>query len=161
MRTRWWIPILIFSLAINAAAFATVGYHYYRGTFPASSAFCPISPTDGRLYQALDLSGPQLARMDSLARTFHANLERLGTDMQGKRGLLIDLLEQNAGDSEEIEFMRKDMAGIQDEIQREVIMHIKDIKQVLNHEQRERFFDLLRTGMEREGSHRLPEHRGK
>jgi Spy/CpxP family protein refolding chaperone len=99
--------------------------------------------------------------MDSLARTFHASLERLETDMQGKRGLLIGLLEQNAVDSENIELLRKDMAGIQDEIQREVIMHIKDIKQVLNHEQRERFFDLLRTGMEREGSHRLPEHRGK
>ena len=98
--------------------------------------------------------------MDSLAQTFHARLERLGSDMHGKRGLLVDLLSQETVDSEKVEKLRKDMAGIQDDIQREVITHIQDIKEILNHEQAERFFNLLSASMEHEVSHWLPENRG-
>jgi Spy/CpxP family protein refolding chaperone len=161
MKVKCWITILILSLAINAAAFATVGYNYYCNIFLTPSHGCSFSPENQHLYHALDLSASQLARMDSLARTFHSKLERLGSDMHGKRGLLVDLLRQKAVDSEQIENLRKEMAGIQDEIQKEVITHIKDIKEILNHEQTDHFFNLLRTSMEREGSHWLAENRGK
>jgi Spy/CpxP family protein refolding chaperone len=138
-----------------------VGYNYYCNTFLTSSDLCPVSPGDQHLYKALGLSAPQLTRMDSLARTFHSKLERLGSDIQAKRGILIDLLKQKVVDSEKVETLRKDMAGIQDEIQREVITHIEDIKGILTHEQTEHFFNLLRASMEREGSHWLSESRGK
>jgi len=161
MRKKGWILVLILSLAINAGAFVTVGYNYYCNTFLTPAALCPVSPRDQHLYKALGLSAPQLTKMDSLARTFHSKLERLGADMQGKRGMLIDLLNQKVVDSDKVETLRKEMAGIQDEIQREVITHIEDIKGILNHEQTEHFFDLLRTSMEREGSHWLSEFRGK
>jgi hypothetical protein len=161
MRTKWWILVLILSLAINAAAFATVGYNYVCNTFLTPSTLCPVSPTNQHLYHALGLSAPQLTRMDFVAQTFHARLERLGSDMHGKRGLLVDLLSQEAVDSEKVENLRKDMAGIQDEIQKEVITHIEEIKKILNPEQEAHFFKLLRISMEREGSHWLPENRGK
>jgi hypothetical protein len=39
------------------------------------------------------------------------------------------------------------MAGIQDEIQREVIAHITELKKILDPDQQKRFFDLMRQSM--------------
>lgn len=161
MRTKWLILVLILSLAINAAAFATAGYNYYCNTFLTPSAPCPVSSKDQHLYHALGLSAVQLTKMDSLAQTFHASLQRLGSEMRGKRGLLLDLLRQENVDSEKVESLRKDMASVQNEIQKEVITHIEEIKKILEPEQEARFFNLLRVSMESEGSRWLPENRGK
>jgi Spy/CpxP family protein refolding chaperone len=161
MGKKVWILILILSLAINAAAFTTMGFNYYHRASTTPSALCPVSPGDQHLYKALGLSEPQLTRMDSIARAFHSRLDRLGSDMSEKRGLLLNLLKQKDADSEKIEKLRKEMAGIQDEIQREVITHIEAIKEILNPEQTEHFFSLLRNSMEHEGSHLLSENRGK
>ena len=46
-----------------------------------------------------------------------------------------------------IENLRKEMAGIQDEIQREVIAHIMESKKILDPNQQQRFFDLMRQTM--------------
>ncbi len=161
MRTKWWMLVFILSLAINAAAFAATGYNYYCNTFLTPSTLRPVSPTHRHLYQALGLSAPQLARMDFLAQTFHARLERFGSDMQGKRGLLVDLLRQEAVDSEKVENLRKDIASIQDEIQREVITHIIDIKKILDPGQEKRFFNLMNRSMEQDRDPWFTEHRGR
>jgi hypothetical protein len=41
------------------------------------------------------------------------------------------------------------MAGIQDEIQKEVIVHILESKKILDPKQQQRFFDLMRQSMTR------------
>jgi hypothetical protein len=41
------------------------------------------------------------------------------------------------------------MAGIQDEIQKEVITHITESKKILDPGQQKRFFDLMRQSMTR------------
>ena len=158
MRRKWWIFVLILSLAINAAAFATAGYNYYRSTSPAQYAPSHKIPTDHQhLYQTLGLSTSQLEGMDSLAEMFHARLERIVDNMREKRVLLVDLLRQENIDAEKVEALRKDLADIQDGIQRGVITHIEEIKKILNREQQERFFNLLRISMESESNHWLPE----
>jgi Spy/CpxP family protein refolding chaperone len=86
--------------------------------------------------------------MEPLARSFHGRLAELGAAMEGKRELLIDLL-QKANDSAAIEKLRKEMAGIQDEIQNEVILHIAEVKKVLDPRQQQRLFDLMRQNMVR------------
>ena len=48
--------------------------------------------------------------------------------MEGKKESLINLLSQKDVDPAKIEGLRKEMAGIQDEIQNEVIIHIAEIK---------------------------------
>ena len=161
MRIKWWILVLILSLTVNGAAFAVVGYNYYCDTFHRPPTSCPVYSTGGHLYQDLGLSPSQLKRMDSLAQAFHARLERLDYKMHGKRELLVDLLRQEPVDSGKIEHLRKDMANTQDEIQRAVITHIQEIKNILDPEQEERFFHLLRISMEKEGSSWPQENRGK
>jgi Spy/CpxP family protein refolding chaperone len=48
-----------------------------------------------------------------------------------------------------IENLRKEMAGIQDEIQKEVITHITELKKILAPDQQEHFFNLMRQSMTR------------
>ena len=152
MRTKWWTLVLIFSLAINAAVLGVCGYHYYRYTCVAPSTYCPLSPGDQHLYQRLGLSDFQLERMGPLARTFHAKLDKLSRETERKRALLVNLLSREEVDLVEIEGLRKDMAGIQDQIQREVIAHILDVKKILETRQKERFFQLMRRSIQQENN---------
>ncbi len=66
--------------------------------------------------------------------------------MEGKKELLVDLLAKDSQPAS-IENLRKEMAGIQDEIQREVISHIIETKKILDAKQQQRFFDLMKQSM--------------
>ena len=146
MRSKWLVFILILSLAINAGVLVSMGYHYYVNASTPSSAPCPMSPGDSHLYQSLGLSKAQLSEMEPLAQKFHARLAELGARMEGKKEALTDLL-QKEGDPASVENLRKEMAEIQDEIQKEVIVHIMESKKILNPIQQQRFFDLMRQSM--------------
>jgi Spy/CpxP family protein refolding chaperone len=146
MRSKWLIFVLVLSLGMNAAVLATAGYHYYVSASAKTVAPCPLSPGDSHLYQSLGLTEAQLSKMEPLARTFHGRLTELGMAMEGKREHLVDLLAKD-GDRASIENLRREMAGIQDEIQREVITHITETKKILNTEQQQRFFKLMKQSM--------------
>ena len=148
MRSKWLILILVLSLAFNSAVLATVGYHYYRDASNTPSAPCPMSPGDSHLYQSLGLSKVQLSKMEPLAQKFHERLAELGVRMEEKKETLTDLLQKDS-DPASIENLRKEMAVIQDEIQKEVIVHILESKKILDPKQQQRFFDLMRQSMTR------------
>jgi Spy/CpxP family protein refolding chaperone len=138
--------VLFLSLAFNAGVLATTGYHYYRNASLAPSAPCPVSPEDAHLYQSLGLSDIQLAKMEPLAQKFHGRLAELGARMEEKKALLVDLLQKD-NDSATMESLRKEMASIQDEIQREVIVHVIETKDILDPGQQDKFFALMRQSM--------------
>jgi Spy/CpxP family protein refolding chaperone len=160
MRSKWLTLILILSLAINAGVLSTMGYNYYVKASTPSSAPCPMSPGDSHLYQSLGLSDTQLAKIDPLAREFHGRIGELGVAMEGKRELLLNLLARD-GDPASIENLRREMAGIQDEIQKEVITHITVLKKILDPDQQQRFFNLMRQSMTRAQSPWSPTNGGK
>jgi len=108
---------------------------------------CPVSAGDHHLYQEMGLSSQQLARMEPLARKFHGRLEKLGASMEGKKESLVDLLGQRNIDPAKIEDLRREMAGIQDEIQKEVIEHILETRKVLDVGQQQQFFNLMRQSI--------------
>ena len=149
MRSKWLTVVLVLSLAVNAGVLATMAYHYFLSAPAAPMEPCPMSPGDSHLYQSLGLSDLQLSKMEPLARSFHGRLAELAAAMEGKKGLLIDLL-QKESDPVSIEKLRKEMAGIQDEIQNEVIVHIAETKKILDPKQQERLFDLMRQSMVRD-----------
>ena len=148
MKSKWLAVILVLSLAINAGVLATMGYHYYISASTKPLVPCPLSPGDSHLYQSLGLSNLQLSKMDPLAQKFHGRLAELGAVMEKKKGVLIDLLQKDS-DPVSVENLRKEMAGIQDEIQKEVITHITELKKILDPNQQQRFFDLMRQSMAR------------
>ena len=147
MKGKSLIFVLILSLAINASILGTMGYHYYREASSAKDAPCPLSPAHQHLYQQLGLSTPQLAEMEPLAQKFHERLGKLGIAMKGENERLVELLGQKVVDPVQVEGLRKEIAGIQDEIQREVIAHILESKKILDAKQQNQFFALMSQGM--------------
>jgi hypothetical protein len=145
MRSNLLAGILILSLAVNAAVLGTLGYHYFIKQPQHDSVAC-FSTGDGHFYQSLGLTGRQLEEMEPLAHAFHGRMDEMKATMEQKKDLLIDQLQR--GDApERIDGLRAEMASIQDTIQKEVIGHIADIKQILNSNQQEQFFRLIRQSM--------------
>lgn len=136
--------VLILSLVVNVSVLATVGYHYWRNACIVPSAPCPLHPSDHHLYESLGLSSEQIAKMEPLAKVFHRRLTGLESAIEGKRNLLIDLLERDQFDQRRAEEIQKEIAGLQDEIQKEVIQHISESKKIMNPSQQKRFIELLR-----------------
>jgi len=148
MKSKWLTIVLVLSLAINAGVLGSMGYHYYVNASTSSTAPCPMSPGDSHLYQSLGLSNVQLSKMEPLAQKFHGRLAELGSAMEERKETLTDLLQKDS-DPARIENLRKEMAGIQDEIQKEVITHITELKKILDPDQQQRFFNLMRQSMTR------------
>jgi Spy/CpxP family protein refolding chaperone len=141
---------LAVSLAINVFLLATMEFPSSRSTLVKPlepSPSCPISEGDHHLYQALGLSASQLERVEPLARAFHDRLNTLQNRMEGGRAVLMRLLGQEAIDPLRMDGVRKEMAVLQDEIQREVISHILELKEILTVEQKEKFFALVAQNM--------------
>ena len=147
MNKKGLVIALVFSLAINASVLGTMGYHFYRNSWAMPSALCPLSPSHQHLYQELGLSADQLAKMEPLAKKFHGRLADLGAAMKGKNEQLVELLGQKDVDQSKVEDLRKEIAGIQDAIQKEVIAHILESKTILDSQQQKRFFVLMRQSM--------------
>lgn len=134
------------SVAINVFLLATMEFPSSRSALVEQKALlesCPISEGDRHLYQALGLSSDQLAKVQPLAGTFHDRLQKLQKDMVSARTRLVKLLAHDNVDHVKTEELRKEMAFIQDEIQKEVISHLLELKEVLDPGQRERFFALV------------------
>jgi len=139
--------ILSLSLAMNAAVLAVAGHNYYgSGRRPAETAGHPHDVAH-HFYKVLGLSTIQLEKMAPLADSFHDRLKNLHSQMGEKKEVMIHLLESEGESPTRIEALRKEMAAIQDGIQKTVIAHVLDVKQILDSGQRKRFFDLLRRSM--------------
>lgn len=147
MNKRGLMVVLVLSLAMNASVVGTMGYEYYQKKHFAQSVPCPISPAHQHLYQDLGLSVLQLAQMEPIAQKFHGRIADLGAAMKGKNSRLVEFLGQKNVDPGEVEELRKEMADIQEGIQKEVIAHILETKKILDSKQQERFFALLRKSM--------------
>jgi hypothetical protein len=146
MKGKSLIFVMVLSLAFNASILGSMGYQYYRDASMAKVAPCPLSPAHQHLYQQLGLSTPQLAQMEPLAQKFHERLGKLGMAMKGKNERLLGLLGQKVVDPAQVEGLRKEIAGMQDEIQKEVIAHILESKKILDAQQQEQFFALMSQG---------------
>ncbi|OQY01385.1 MAG: hypothetical protein B6I22_14550 [Desulfobacteraceae bacterium 4572_123] len=150
MRNKTLIGVLIFSVAINAAVLTSWGYQYYRIRHPVSSAACPFMPQTHHFYQQLDLSQPQRQQIDPLANKFHSRLAKLHTAMETQKNRLVRLLSAGQVNPKKIEQVRREMAGIQEKIQRDIIGHILQIREILTAEQQQRFFALLHQSLQQE-----------
>jgi Spy/CpxP family protein refolding chaperone len=147
MKTKLLFSILILSLSVNIAVFSTVGYHYYRNFCMTPAIRCPLNQGIHHLYQSLGLSEAQLTKMAPLSKEFHTRLTALKSQVMVKRDLLIRLLGSDEIDHGRIEETRKEIAAIQDEIQREVVVHITQTREILNPEQKKRFFEMLQDSV--------------
>jgi Spy/CpxP family protein refolding chaperone len=142
--------ILILSLAMNAAVLAAAGYGYYNSSSQPTTAAGHSPERDHHFYEKLGLTAAQLVKMTPMAATFHESLKSLHLEMDDKKNAMINLLGGEDVAPARIEALRKEMAAIQDGIQKTVIDHVLDVREILDSSQRERFFDLLRGSMDKE-----------
>jgi Spy/CpxP family protein refolding chaperone len=147
MRNRWVTMILVLSLAMNAAVLAVAGYGSYHNSSQPTTAAGHSPEGDHHFYEKLGLTPAQLAKMTPMAAAFHESLKSLRSEMDEKKDAMISLLGGEDVAPTRIEALRKEMAAIQDGIQKTVIAHVVDVKEILDCSQRERFFDLLRRSM--------------
>ena len=150
MQNRWIAMILVLSLAMNTAVLTVAGYKYYKRNRDLSEATLHSQERNYHFYEKLGLTPVQLAKMNPMANTFHKNLKSLHSDMEAKKNAMINLLSGENVSPARIEEIRKDMATIQDRIQKVVIAHVLDVKEILNPIQRKRFFELLSKSMHQE-----------
>ena len=150
MQNRWIAMILVLSLAMNTAVLTVAGYKYYKRNRDLSEATLHSEERNYHFYEKLGLTPVQLAKMNPMANTFHKNLKSLHSDMEAKKNAMINLLSGENVSPARIEEIRKDMATIQDRIQKVVIAHVLDVKEILNPIQRKRFFELLSKSMHQE-----------
>jgi Spy/CpxP family protein refolding chaperone len=150
MPNKTLIGILILSVAINAAVLTGWGYQYFRIQRPVSSTACPFVRQKGHFYQQLGLSQPQLHQIDPLAHKFHSRLAKFHAAMETKKNRLVRLLSEDPLNPDRIEQVRREMAGIQEEIQKDIIEHILNIRNILDSEQQQRFFALLHKSLQQE-----------
>ena len=150
MKNRWIAMLLVLSLAMNTAVLTVAGYKYYMRNRDLSEATLHSRERNYHFYEKLGLTPVQLAKMNPMANTFHKSLKSLHSDMEAKKNAMINLLSGENVSPAKIEEIRKEMATIQDSIQKVVIAHVLDVKAVLNPIQRKRFFELLGKSMHQE-----------
>ena len=150
MKNRWIAMLLVLSLAMNTAVLTVAGYKYYKRNRDLSEATLHSQERNYHFYEKLGLTPVQLAKMNPMANTFHKNLKSLHSDMEAKKNAMINLLSGEKVSPARIEEIRKEMATIQGRIQKVVIAHVLDVKEILNPIQRKRFFELLSKSMHQE-----------
>ena len=148
MKSKILMIVLLVSLAANLSIAATVGYHFWKAAPKTEVAPCFQGPSDQHLYQLLGLSEQQLSQIKPMAHAFHAKLKQLSADVADQRNQLMGLVKQDEPDLDRIKAVQNELAAFQGQIQDEVVAHILQIKQILNPQQKARFFQLLGQSMQ-------------
>ena len=150
MQNRWISMVLIVSMAMNAAFIAVVGYGYFRNR-SRHDQDAPYHLNNGHHhYETLELTQTQMKKMTPIAGLFHEQLDRLHADMEIKKKAMINVLRGAKATDIQVDELSREMAAIQDRIQKMVIAHIFDVKAILDNSQQVRFFELLHESMTKE-----------
>jgi Spy/CpxP family protein refolding chaperone len=130
------ILAIVFSLGLNIAFIGS--YISRTGGLPWVSH----SAKNHFLYEKLNLSPPQLARLQPLRDRFHAFLAAQGKRLKKSRLELIALLADSAP-KEQLSAKRKEIQTLQQHLQQKVIEHLSAESRIFTPAQRHKFFDLI------------------
>ena len=137
--------VLIFSIVLNIAFVGATSYH------SLSSGSIASKPSANRplLYQELNLTKEQLARVEPARDQFHKRLSEIGGEIKARQLKLVDLLAGPVFNRESVENLETEIRTLQQTMQDTVINHILDQATVFTPEQRSRFFALMKERIER------------
>jgi len=150
MKSKFPVYLLVLSLALNSGVLGTLGYRHFTAP-PLTPHTCPFNGNDQRLYQVLGLSSPQLAAIEPMANSFHAELNVLQASATQQRDTLLDLMEQSPLDIQAIKSANTELAARQAKVQGAVMAHLLDMKRILTPAQQKEFFRLMRETLSRGG----------
>jgi len=146
MNKKLLIIILIILIIINLSAFATLAYKRYcssHNTCPHNQGNTYTKTT--LLCQELSLSREQIIKIRSLSQSFHSKADSLYLLLNQKRSKLLQLLEAQPIDTAKIDITLAEFKELQAELQKNVIYYLLKEKQLLNEQQQEEFFKIIRS----------------
>lgn len=141
MKSNFKILVFTFSIILNLAFIGvTVFYKLssYAATDRGPDANYPF------LYQTLNLSREQIAKIEPLRDKFHARLRKLGDEIRMKQLELVDLLAAPEPDRKSIDAVQERINELQKTTQFAIISHIDADVAIFTPQQRQRFFGLMK-----------------
>jgi hypothetical protein len=142
---------LVFSLSINLAVFFTIVYNwrYRKETHPEYVRYLPQDLGE-------KLTARQLEEIRNLRRRSLAKAKELREDLLKQRELLAEELGRAEPNQDKIDEMLRDLAGMQLELEKEVVHDLLRIGELLPPKQRERVLDRMRKRLRHPGGWRAP-----
>jgi len=138
---------LAVSLILNLTVLATAGYRYYVQPRYWVSPFGRVMEKDRFLFEELSLKPEQMAEMKREAMLFRAEIDKRRQEIDVKRKEFVALMRYQKPDKKAIDATIKEISGTQEEIQRMIADHMLAIKESLDANQQQKFFDLIEQAM--------------
>lgn len=145
MRNKWIIILLIFSLAVNMAALATMAVQWSKRPERRGPLSRPPFSENHRemLRRKLDLSDDQYRKVGQAHDQFAEGMDSLQAALRGKREELFRQLDTQEPDRGQIEALLGEIAVLQADQERMVVDNLLTMREVLTPEQREKLHSLL------------------
>lgn len=99
----------------------------------------------------IQLSDEQKQKADEIRKNFLPKVERIRWELRQKRLYLNDLIFAPNPDMRAIDNISWDISDLQAKLEREVIDHILQEKEILTSEQRKQFYGIIRKEFEKGG----------
>lgn len=142
---KWLIIVLVFSVAVNVAALVTIGIQWSRHSgkyHPLSGP--PFSEKHSEmLHRRLDLSEDQIQKVKETQDRFAEEMETMQNGLRTKREALFRQLRAPEPDRTEIDTLLVEIAALQANVERNVVNHLLEMKDVLTPEQRKKLLSLI------------------
>lgn len=140
MKRKLVILGVILLIAINVSVLATVGYQWKCGRENKMCGGC--APGEYMCLQ-LALSDSQKQEMETFKKVFDERTVTIRENLSYKRNELIKLLNNPSPHRAKIDSLIKEIGISQTELEKEVVNHILQEKELLTPEQQKKFFDLI------------------
>lgn len=142
MSKKYLFIATVLLLIINLSALATIGFH--RLARAKESVPACYRSGDDYLQQELELTPSQMQQMQAIKTAFQSQAGIYSDQLFERRSELVAQLKADRPDSERINQLLQEIAALQTELQQQVIRSVLQQKAILNLEQQERFFALLK-----------------
>jgi Spy/CpxP family protein refolding chaperone len=128
--------VLGIATALAAAAAYVSGLYFYL-------SYRKRSPIKGYLDLVTDLTPEQKEKVQEIRKTFLPKVNRIREDLCRERAQLADLLFHEPMDRSTLSALADRIIGHQAELEREVIEHILEEREILSAPQKRKFYEII------------------
>jgi Spy/CpxP family protein refolding chaperone len=136
--------LIVLSVVANIAF---VSGYCYRTFWAHPTRFVPLK-VYGQALRQLQLSKEQKSRLSSSMKEASVQIAGLRDQIRKHRLEIVDLLASAHPNPETIELKRREIASLQQEIQKLILKRILENKEVLSADQQERLFAYLKSSVQ-------------
>jgi Spy/CpxP family protein refolding chaperone len=149
---------LVLSLLLNVSFLGAAGYTNYQQTRNRTSPFGYNAPeripsgcssSQPYLFEALSLKPEQRKQFEQKAQMFHEDLDKRGVKIDRLRESLVGFMNADHPDSKAIDRTISEINSVQQDMQKMIVAHMLEFRSMLDRDQQNKFFDLIRGTMTR------------